>query len=32
MSSLPCPLCDYEANGDEGLFGHIYYGIKNLRS
>ena len=28
MSSLPCPLCNYKANGDDGLFGHLYYGHK----
>ena len=25
MNSLPCLLCNYEANDDEDLFGHIYY-------
>ena len=28
MSSLPCPFCNYEANDDDGLFGHLYYGHK----
>ena len=28
MNNLPCPLCNYEANDDEDLFGHLYYGHK----
>ncbi len=25
MNDLPCPLCEYEAEDDDDLFGHLYY-------